>query len=40
MTHIPTHDELALPDYDHIPLGTLPSRIHALDDNGVSGLLA
>jgi hypothetical protein len=33
------HDELPLPDYDHIPLGTLPSRISGLDENGVTQLL-
>jgi hypothetical protein len=32
-------DELPLPDFDHIPLGTLPSRISALDEGGVQALL-
>ena len=32
-------DALPLPDYDHIPLGTLPSRISALDEAGVQALL-
>jgi hypothetical protein len=32
-------DELPLPDFDHIPLGTLPSRISALDESGVQALL-
>src|SRR4051812_9507094 len=32
-------DALPLPDYDHIPLGTLPSRISALDEGGVQALL-
>lgn len=40
MSDTPQRDELPLPDFDHIPLGTLPSRIHALDGDGVSQLLA
>ena len=40
MTDSPAHGDLALPDFDHIPLGTLPSRIHPLDEAGISGLLA
>ncbi len=32
-------NELPLPDYDHIPLGTLLSRISALDEDGVGALL-
>src|SRR3954452_2027259 len=32
-------DSLPLPDFDHIPLGTLPSRISALDESGVQQLL-
>jgi hypothetical protein len=40
MTEAPDRDELPLPDFDHIPLGTLPSRITALDAAGVSQLLA
>lgn len=31
MTDSPERIDLPLPDYDHIPLGTLPSRIHSLD---------
>lgn len=34
------HNELPLPDYDHIPLGTLPSRISGLDEEGIAQLLA
>src|ERR687885_1725163 len=30
---------LPIPDFDHIPLGTLPSRISALDEAGVQALL-
>lgn len=40
MTDAPKHDELPLPDYDHIPLGTLPSRIGGLDEDGVNALLS
>jgi hypothetical protein len=36
----PKHNELPLPDYDHIPLGTLPSRISGLDQDGINQLLA
>ncbi len=32
-------DDLPLPDYDHIPLGTLPSRISGLDAEGIGQLL-
>lgn len=41
MTHndSPRHDELPLPDYDHIPLGTLPSRISGLDESSLGQLL-
>lgn len=34
-----SRDELPLPDFDHIPLGTLPTRIHPLDEAGVTQLL-
>jgi hypothetical protein len=40
MSDAPKHDELPLPDFDHVPLGTLPTRITALDASGVSQLLA
>ncbi|MFC7403310.1 hypothetical protein [Citricoccus sp. GCM10030269] len=40
MTDVPEHDQLPLPDYDHIPLGTLPTRITGLDEEQVSQLLA
>jgi hypothetical protein len=39
MSHSPARTELPLPDYDHIPLGTLLSRISALDEGGVRSLL-
>jgi hypothetical protein len=32
-------DSLPIPDFDHVPLGTLPSRISALDESGVQQLL-
>jgi len=40
MTETPAHDNLPLPDFDHIPLGTLPTRITALDQDGISALLS
>lgn len=40
MTDSPKHDELPLPDYDHVPLATLPSRISSLDEQGIAQLLA
>jgi hypothetical protein len=40
MNDSPKHDELPLPDYDHIPTGTLPTRIQGLDSEGVQQLLA
>ena len=33
------HDMLPLPDYDHLPLGGLTSRIRSLDATGVQTLL-
>ena len=30
---------LPLPDYDHLPLGTLETRLHALDEPAVAALL-
>ncbi len=35
----PSHDDLPLPDYDHLPKGSLPSRIKSLDRAGVEQLL-
>ena len=40
MTNAPNRDELPLPDYDHIPNGTLPTRITGLDESQVEQLLA
>jgi hypothetical protein len=39
MEDMPGHDALPLADYDHIPNGTLPSRISGLDEGGVRQLL-
>jgi hypothetical protein len=36
----PAHDELPLPDYDHLPTGSLAARIKPLDAGGVDQLLA
>lgn len=40
MTNAPNRDEFPLPDYDHIPNGTLPTRITGLDESQVEQLLA
>jgi hypothetical protein len=34
------HDTLPLPDYDHLALGSLTSRIRSLDAAGIETLLA
>jgi hypothetical protein len=36
----PHHDELPLPDYDHLPLGSLQGRIRSLDADGLEQLLS
>lgn len=36
----PRHDDLPLPDYDHLPLGTLPTRITGLGEPALEQLLA
>ena len=33
------HDELPLPDFDHLPLGSLEGRIRSLDADGLTALL-
>jgi hypothetical protein len=33
------HDQLPLPDYDHLPIGGLASRIRTLDEAGLRTLL-
>lgn len=40
MSHVPSHDELPLPDYDHLPAGTLPSRISGLNETDLEQVLA
>lgn len=40
MNDAPHHDELPLPDYDHLPQGALESRVRTLDADGVETLLA
>jgi hypothetical protein len=37
---VPQHDELPLPDYDHLPIGTLPTRINGLDEGQLGQVLA
>lgn len=36
----PRHDELPLPDYDHLPLESLRQRVRTLGERGVTLLLA
>ncbi len=36
----PHHDELPLPDFDHLPIGSLQGRIRSLDADGLEQLLA
>ena len=36
----PSHDELPLPDYDHLPAGSLEHRIRTLDAAGLEQLVA
>ena len=40
MNDVPQHDELPLPDYDHLPAGTLPTRITGLNEAQLSQVLA
>jgi hypothetical protein len=40
VNHAPTHDQLPLRDYDHLPLGSLKSRVRSLDAAGVEALLS
>ncbi len=40
MTDSPHHDELPLPDYDHLPVGSLEGRIRSLDADALDALLA
>ena len=34
-----SHDDLPLPDYDHLPLASLTQRVRTLDAGGVQSLL-
>ena len=36
---VPSRAELPLPDYDHLPVGSLAHRIRALDADGLATLL-
>lgn len=36
----PARDDLPLPDYDHLPLGSLTSRVRSLDADALEVLLA
>jgi hypothetical protein len=37
---VPQHGDLPLPDYDHLPQGSVQSRIRTLDAQGVDQVLA
>ncbi|MFF1403875.1 hypothetical protein [Streptomyces sp. NPDC058294] len=37
--HVPGHETLPLPDYDHLPLGSLQHRIRTLDEPGLREVL-
>lgn len=39
MNDTPQHDDLPLPDYDHLPVGVLSSKISGLDESGLQQLL-
>ena len=40
MNDIPQRDDLPLPDYDHLPVGVLSSKLTGLDGSGLRQLLA
>ncbi|NUP57888.1 MAG: hypothetical protein HOQ06_00220 [Pseudarthrobacter sp.] len=40
MNDAPQHKDLPLPDYDHLPVGTLPSRISGLSEGDVAQLVS
>ncbi len=40
MTDRLSHDQLPLPDYDHVPLGSLEGRIRSLDADQLEQLLS
>lgn len=37
---VPPRDELPLPDYDHLPIGSLEGRIRSLDADALQSLLS
>ncbi|SLK13955.1 hypothetical protein [Arthrobacter sp. P2b] len=37
---VPQHQDLPLPDYDHLPAGTLPTRISGLEEADVAQLVS
>ena len=37
---MPEHETLPLPDYDHLPVGSLTSRIRTLDTEGLQTVLS
>ncbi|WP_277207946.1 hypothetical protein [Isoptericola croceus] len=39
-TTAPDRDDLPLPDYDHLPVGTLAHRVRQLDADGLEKVLA
>ena len=39
MNDTPAHEDLPLPDYDHLPVGVLSSKIQGLDESGLRQLL-
>jgi hypothetical protein len=39
MNDVPQHSELPLPDYDHLPVATLPTRISGLEEADMARLV-
>jgi hypothetical protein len=39
VANAPHHDQLPLPDYDHLPVGSLEGRIRSLDADALGALL-
>src|SRR3954471_23848273 len=35
---VPTHDQLPIPDYDHLPIGSLGARLRTLDAGQLAAL--
>jgi hypothetical protein len=40
MTEVPHHDQLPLPDYDHLPVAAVQQRIRSLDIGALEELIA